>query len=242
MIEINLIPDVKQELLRAQRTRATVISISIITCIVAGAIVALLLFYVLAVQTFRGALVDQAIIDGDAKLSKVEDLSKMLTIQNQLNRIDTLNGDKKINSRLFDVLLAVIPPAPNEVAISQLTINNGNGEVERPTITMEGQTRAYDSMEVFKKTIASSVIVYTQDGEEKELNLASDISTTDISYGENAEGQKVLRFTLSFVYPEELFAADIPVITIKLRVDGNVTDSYLGIPKSVFTERAKDLE
>jgi Tfp pilus assembly protein PilN len=237
MIEINLIPDVKQELLRAQRTRSMVISGSILTCIIAGAVVVLLVLYVFGVQTVRNALADQAIDSGGAKLAKVEDLSKMLTIQNQLNRVTQLNDTKQINSRLFDVLSAVIPPAPNDVQISKLSVSTADS-----TITLEGQTKAYDSMEVFKKTIDSSIIVYTQDNNDKQVKLASNISTTDISYGENSDGQKVLRFTLSFKYPDELFSAKIPLITIKLSIDGNVTDSYLGIPKSIFTDRAKDIQ
>jgi Tfp pilus assembly protein PilN len=237
MIEINLIPDVKQELLKAQRTRTAVISASIITCIVAGGIVVALALYVFGVQTVRGALVDTAIKDGDAKLSQVEDLSKMLTIQNQLNRITELNDKKRVDSRMFDVLSAVIPPAPNAVQVSLLSM-----DTEESTITLEGQTRAYDSMEVFKKTIDSSVIVFSRDGVEEQVKLANDINTSDISYGESPDGQKVLRFKLSFKYPEELFSAKIEALTIKLSINGNVTDSYLGIPKSIFAERAKDLE
>ena len=237
MIEINLIPDVKQELLKAQRQRATVISVSIITCIVAGAIVTLFAIYVFGIQLGRNLILDNSIKNGSAKLSEVEDLSKMLTIQNQMSKINELNEKRTVDSRLFDVLSAVIPPAPNSVQVSVLSMN-----AEESTIRLEGQTRAYDSMEVFKKTIDSSVIVYTENGEEKQVKLASDISTTDISFGANADNQKVLRFTLSFKYPEELFSAKTTSPTIKLSINGNVTDSYLGIPKSIFTERAKDIE
>jgi len=234
MIEINLIPDVKQELLKAERSRALVISGAIITCIIAGSAVALLAVYVYGVQLGRNILVDNAIKTGSEKLAKVEDLSKMLTIQNQIGKINELNATKTIDSRLFDVLSAVIPPAPNEVSVSLLRL-----DTEATTIRLEGQTNAYDSMEVFKKTIDSSIIVYNQDGVEKQVKLADNISTTDITYGEDAEGKKVLNFGLSFKYPPELFSGSIPVITIKLSINGNVTDSYIGIPKSIFKERAK---
>jgi Tfp pilus assembly protein PilN len=237
MIEINLIPDVKQELLKAERSRALVISGSILTCIIAGGIVVLLVIYIYGIQFGRGILADNSIKSGSAELAKVEDLSKMLTIQNQINKIDVINDTKEVDSRLFDVLSAVIPPAPNEVRISTVSVNK-----EESTITLEGQTNAYDSMEVFKKTIDSSVIVYNEDGTEKQVKLATDISTADISYGENSDGVKVLRFNLSFKYPPELLSATVPVITIKLSINGNVTDSYLGIPKSIFTERAKDVQ
>ncbi len=237
MIEINLIPDVKQELLKAQRTRTTVISFAIITCIVAGGIVVALALYVFGVQSVRSNLVDDAITTKSAQLAQVEDLSKMLTIQNQLNRVTELNDKKRIDSRVFDVLSAVIPPAPNEVQVSLLSMNT-----EESTLTLEGQTRGYDSMEVFKKTIDSSIIVLNQDGTEQQVKLANDISTSDVSYGEDPDGRKVLRFKLSFKYPEELFSVKNPALSIKLSINGNVTDSYLGIPKSIFAERAKDIE
>ena len=237
MIEINLIPDVKQELLRAQATRAAVISASIITSIVAGGVVVALLLYVFGVQAVRSTLVTNEINKQYAALSKVEDLSKILTIQKQLSSISTLNDSKRIDSRMFGVLSAVVPPAPNEVKISQININ-----ADESIITLEGQTRAYDSMEVFKKTLDSAMVVYKQDGEEKTVKLTDSLDAGDVSYGENAQGEKVLMFSISFTYPEELFAPTSEDVIIKLSVNGNVTDSYLGIPRSIFAERAKEVE
>ena len=235
MIEINLIPDVKQELLKAQRTRATVISASILTCIIAGGVVAALALYVFGVQFARGVISDGLIDTGYSKLSKVEDLPKMLTIQNQLGRINELNDTKQIDSRVFDVLSAVIPPAPNNVQVSNLLIN-----AELSQLSIEGQTRSFDNLEIFKKTVDGAVITYNDGSEDKEVKLASSISTSDISYGEDASGAKVLRFTLRFVYAQELFSPTVPSLTIKLINQGNVTDSYLGIPKSIFAPRAAD--
>ncbi len=237
MIEINLIPDVKQELIKAERVRAVVISTSIFAGIAALAIVGVLAAYVFGVQTVRSALSDDAIKKGGAQLASVEDLSKVLTIQNQLSKISELNSQKKIDSRIFDVLLAVIPPAPNNIEVSTLVIDAANSRV-----SLEGQTPTYDTLEVFKKTIEGAVIVYKIDDEEQQTNLASEISTSDVSFGEDSTGAKVLRFTLSFVYPEELFSPTIPGVIVKLTNQGNVTDSYLGLPKSIFVPRAGDLE
>lgn len=239
MIEINLIPDVKQELLRAQRTRTAVISFSILTSIIAGGVLVVLALYVFGVQTVRSALLDNEITSGNQQLSKVEDLSKILTIQNQLTKISELNSNKNMDSRLFDMLSAVTPSGNNKVQFSSITVDSTDATTQ--TIRLEGQTNAYDSMEVFKKTVGSAIIEYTQDGQQKTVNLASNISTSDVSYGEDASGQKVLRFVLTFTYAPELLSPTVVAPTFKLSVDGNVTDSYLGIPKSLFTERAKDL-
>lgn len=243
MIEINLIPDVKQELLKAQRLRATVVSVSIIVSIAAAALVTLLLVYVYVVQFGRNVYLDGQIEDKSSQLAKVEDLSRMVTIQNQLGKISSLNDQKSISSRLFDTLAAVIPPEPNSVQVSQIDINT-----DEKVIRLEGQTRGYDSMEVFKKTVSSAIIKTVNASDDNSDNssdliyLASDIDTADVSYGEDANGNKVLRFSMSFTYADELFASTVDSVSIKLSINGNVTDSYLGLPKSVFTERAKDIE
>lgn len=248
MIEINLIPDVKQELLRAQRTRSAVISISIFTSFIALGVVVLLLGYMYGVQWARGAYLDTQITDKGKELTKVDDLSQILTIQNQLATITKLNDSKNMSSRIFEVISAVTPPESNAVSFSQITVTPTvkSSKTSKTTSTaggqihLEGQTTGYDSMEVFKKIIGNTVFEYTIDGKKATTNLASNINTTDISYGEDAEGKKVLRFTLSFDYPTELLSPKASAISYKLNVNGNVTDSYLGIPR--FADRAKDLE
>lgn len=236
MIEINLIPDVKQELIRARMVRSAVISGAIIATIVAGALVAVIAIYVFGVQTVRGAVADDSIKKGSAQLASVDDLSKILTIQNQLTKIDALNDAKHIDSRVFDLLQAIIPPSPNDVKVSSLVIDSTAG-----TITFEGQTPTYPSLEAFKKTIGAANVRYKDtDGTQVDTVLASSLSISNVSYGEDTDGAKVLRFTVSFVYAPELFSPTTTSPTIVLINGGNVTDSYLGIPKSIFTDRAVD--
>lgn len=248
MIEINLIPDVKQELLKAQRARAVVISASIITSIAAAGIVVVLCVYIFGVQGVRGLFLDSQIDDKGKQLAQVEDLPKILTIQNQLKTIPDLNSQKSMETRVFDMTAAITPQGENTVAFSQINVGALESAVLDPTapapeggqIHLEGQTSGYDSMEAFKKTIENTTIEYTQDGAKATVPLAANISTSDISYGEDADGNKVLRFTLTFDYPAELLSPKSTSVTFKLNVNGNVTDSFLGIPH--FAERAKDFE
>lgn len=236
MIEINLVPDVKQELIRARMIRSAVVSTAITVTLIAAAVVVALSVYIFGVQTVRGVVADDTIKKGGAQLASVEDLSKVLTIQNQLTKINSLNDSKKIDSRIFEMLQAVIPPAPNDVKVSSLVIDAETGK-----ITLEGQTPTYPSLEAFKKTIAAAHVRYNgDDDQQQDIALASDLSISNISYGEDATGAKVLRFTVSFTYAEELFSPKIENPTIVLINGGNVTDSYLGIPKSIFTDRAAD--
>lgn len=238
MIEINLVPDVKQELIKAQRVRSTVISSAIFVGIGFIALVTVLAIYAFGVQTVRSNLADDAIKKGSEQLSKVEDLSKTLTIQNQLTKISTLHDSIKIDSRIFDVLQAIIPPAPNDVQISNLSVDSSLNQ-----ITIEGQAaNSYAAVEVFKKTIEGAKISFTEDNETQEVTLASNVSTGDTSYGEDSSGAKVLRFTLSFEYASELLSPSSKSVTVTISNKGNATDSYLGVPKSIFVDRAKDIE
>ena len=236
MIEINLIPDVKQELIKARMVRSAVVSGAIITSIIALAIVATLAIYVFGIQTVRNAVADGSIKDGSAKLADVKDLSKILTIQNQLTKINALNDAKSIDSRSFDMLQAIIPPSPNQVQVSSLTIDTATR-----TVKLDGQTPSYPSLEAFKKTIGAANVRYKDtSGAQIDIPLSADLSLTNVSYGEDASGAKVLRFTVSFTYATELFASTISKPTIVLINGGNVTDSFLGIPKSIFADRATD--
>lgn len=238
MIEINLVPDVKQELIKAQRIRSAVVTISILVGVISVAVVTLLAIYIFAVQTVRGSITDNAIKQGSNELASVEDLSKVLTIQNQLTKISDLNSSKNIYSRIFGLLSSIIPPSPNDVQISNLKIDSTS-----ELITIEGQApNSYAAVEVFRKTIEGAKVKYTDgNNETQEVTLATSISTTNTSYGEDSSGTKVLRFTISFVYAPELFSIASKNASVIITTKGNATDSYLGVPKSIFVDRAKDL-
>lgn len=238
MIEINLIPDVKQELIRAQRARASVISLAVVIGVAAVGLVVLLALWVFAVQTARSVILDGTIDRESKKLSSVEDISDTLTIQQQLELLPELHANKSINSRMFDVLTTINPSEPNEVSITSFDLDS-----EAQTITIDAQANnGYLALEAFKKTIQATTFDFTQDGQTQSLPLASDMNDSDRSYGEDANGNKVLRFTISFIYPAELLSPGVQSARLVAPDRSNVTDSYLRVPTSLFSERASDIE
>lgn len=234
MIEINLVPDVKQELIRARRIQALVISGAIIVGLAAVGIVILLALYLFGVQTVRSNLADTAINDKSKQLSNVSDLANTLTIQQQLTKLTELHNEKNINSRFFDLLAAINPEAPNNVTFSTTHI-----DAQSKTIRIEGQAaNGYTAADVLKKTILGTTLNYKDGGEAKSVPLTNEVSASDLSYGEDSSGKKVLRFTLSFVYDDAFFARSSQDATI-LRPDRqNATDSFLKLPESLFGDRA----
>jgi hypothetical protein len=110
-------------------------------------------------------------------------------------------------------------------------------------ITLQAQgVNGFTAHEVFKKTLGATNIKYTKDGAEETVALAKGINDVDRSYGEDANGAKVLRFTLTFEYPEELFAHGVQSVVVQTPGKKNATDSYVGVPQSLFVQKANDIK
>ena len=239
MIEINLLPNVKRELLKTRVMRNRVVSISFL---VGGASIAavVVLALILGSQIAAEAVQNGVIKDRNDKLMAVEDLNKVVTIQHQLTKINEQHSGKKLNSRIFDVVTAVNPVAPNNVSFSDIKVNPGS-----KTITLEGSAvNGYSALETLKKTILNTKVQTTDGDKSSEVSLTKEIKDGDTSFGENSEGKKVLQFSFSFEYAEELLApannGTVSVLTPTGRVD--VTDSRQGIPDSLFKSNSKKQE
>ena len=239
MIEINLLPNVKRELLKTRAMRNRVISISFLVggvSIATVVVLALILGSQFAAEAVQGGVIK----DRNDKLMAVEDLNKVVTIQHQLTKINEQHSGKKINSRVFDVVTAVNPVAPNNVSFSDIKVNP-----ESKTITLEGSAvNGYSALETLKKTILNTKIQTTDGDKSSEVSLTKEIKDGDTSFGENSEGKKVLQFSFSFEYAEELLApannGTVSVLTPTGKVD--VTDSRQGIPDSLFKSNSKKQE
>ena len=238
MIEINLIPDVKREYLKTKLARNAVVTISVFVG-VAMAGLAVILGTVVGSQLIAQSIQDRTIKEDSAKLMNIQDIDKMVTIQQQLETIGGQFDSRHISSRLFDVLSAINPESPNNVTISTLKLNP-----EEKTVSIEGSAvNGYMALEVFKKTIVNTKVQLKEADKDVNIPLAQDIKTGDTSFGESAEGQRVLRFAFTFTYPNELFSVSestVTIVTPQGKID--VTDSKLGVPDSLFGARATDTD
>ena len=232
MIEVNLIPDVKLELLKARRQHKMVISASILVAIVSIGIVVIMSIYTFGAQTLADSIAQSRIDDKSEELKGVKDLSQTLTLQSQLGKLTEVQADKNISSRLFDILSVVVPSGDNAVKITRLNLKS-----EENTIELEAEAaNGYEAMEVFKKTLAETTFHYNEDGKAAEPeNIALSISEGERIYGEDSEGNKVLRFTLSFTYSEKLFDSTITDGKVVAPNQQRATDSTQGIPESIFS-------
>lgn len=236
MIEINLIPDVKREFIQAQKMRNTAISLSIFVGLISVAVV-VLLGAILGGQAIHDNLTRNEIKKQMTTLQNVENIDEVVTIQNQLTKISNLHDNKSINSRIFDVLTAINPAAPNDVRISTVRVDPSES-----TIYIEGlASNGYPATETFRKMILNTVVEKGQDEDKETVPLSEEVTLSDTSYGESTDGSRVLRFTLSFTYPEGLLDNSVKIVRIVTPETRVVTDSRTRVPDSLFSQQADDV-
>lgn len=240
MIQINLIPDVKREYLRARHMRDVAISISVLVSVISISLVVVLAIF-LSIQAAREYFADQNIKTEYEKLSSVEDLSNLVTIQNQLSLITAQHEGKSIDSRLFSVLQAINPAEPNDVKFNSVTLNPEDGVLAFEGVASGG----YNAVETLVKTIENTQVEYktSADSGISTEPFADEVIVGETSYGLNAENKKVLRFKMSVSYVQDLFTnrlREVRVVGPTKSVD--VTDSKLRVPSSLFSAPAVDEE
>jgi hypothetical protein len=94
MIQFNLLPDVKQQYIRAKRMKRTAIVVSFL---VAASSVFVFVMLFLSVYVFQKKHIDNVNNDIQASvktLKETPNLNKILTIQNQLNTLPSLHAQK----------------------------------------------------------------------------------------------------------------------------------------------------
>ncbi len=194
MISLNLLPDVKKDLLRVRRERNLVVSISVV---VVGASIGVLLLLsgTLGVLVATKALMENGIKNDEQTIKqaqKKKQLDKYITIQNQLKQIGKLKSDQQVYSRLMDYLTQLNPAAPNNVQISSAKIeapagssgdtsssSSSSASADGITMTIEGKTTNFSALDVYKNTLSKAQLSY----EVEEEDTSSDSESSANSDG-----------------------------------------------------------
>jgi hypothetical protein len=155
--EINLVPDVKNDAIKAIKARNLTFFICIIVASVSFAITAIFASIAFGQQAVTNGN-KETIATLSKKLFSYSDLSNFLTIKDQLSNLSAISQNKILLSRAFNILSATIPSGPDTIAVSEFSINfTGTA----PTITFDAQANAgqppyidYNVLEAFKKSMA----------------------------------------------------------------------------------------
>ena len=127
MITLNLLPDIKKEYLKANRTKSTILTIAFFVSLGVVFAVVLMSLYVLGVQRLQISNSQDSIDKSIITLQTTEDLDKTITIQNQLNALPALEESTIAANRLFDYLTIV---TPNDVSLNTVIIDYQSYTVE----------------------------------------------------------------------------------------------------------------
>lgn len=159
--EINLVPEVKAQMIKAQKIRNLVLFICIVVSSVAvGAVV--VLFGVKSGQDIAMSSQDRRLAQMSDKMNSYSELSELITIQGQLEKISAIVDQKTVLSRVFGALGVMLSVGDDSVKLSELRVN-----LETNVISMEGQADAlvdpridYRVLEAFKKSAALTKFDY----------------------------------------------------------------------------------
>ena len=150
--EINLVPEIKYQMLKSMRFR----KVSTFVCVIVAGVIGIttaVFGIIVVVQNNTLAQQDKKLENMANKISEFSSMDDFLTLQSQLNAIQTVNDNKQVLSRIFGVLSMLRPQGGDELTLSKVSIN-----MEDDTVTMEGQADArvapfydYRVLESFKK-------------------------------------------------------------------------------------------
>lgn len=227
MIELNLLPDVKKEFLKAQRTRNTVVSGSIMASLIAGGLIAFLATTVYVAQA--GMINNQRsqVKDLHSQLMGKSELNKYLAIQSQLEAVSKVSGGRSLYSRLFDYLLQLNPSAPSNVTLYSVDIDK-----TASTMVLTGSASTFEAVNNYKNTLELATLTYTVAGAPTTKPMFSSVVADQPSLA--TDGGKTtasFKFTVTF----EPDAYDPAITDVKVNVPKLVTsDADQNAPKDLF--------
>ena len=154
--EINLVPDVKGEMLKALKLRNLTYFVCILVAIASVSVVVVLALIAGGQQLALDSKGSTLAVLSD-KLNSYGDLNDFLTIKNQVDNIDALSNNKKVLSRTFNILSAIIPTGADTITISELNVDLLGSQ---PKLSFDAQANAgeepyidYSVLDSFKKSM-----------------------------------------------------------------------------------------
>jgi len=189
MIQFNLLPDIKQQYLKAQRQKHLVVFISSVVVIVSLSVFIILLLVAGVWQ--KKSISD---LNGDIKkynnqLSSTKDLDKILTVQNQLKSLTSLHDKKPAATRLFTYLGQV---TPTKASISKFDVN-----YEDNTVSINGTADSLETVNTFVDTLKFTEYTIT-DGDGKSPNRKEAFSKVVLANFGRSDKSTTYTITASF--------------------------------------------
>ncbi len=221
MIQFNLLPDVKQQYLKAKRQKHAVIVISMM---VAAASLAIFVLMLVTVYLFQPGIIrglNNSIDNSTNTLKETKDLNKILTIQNQLSKLPSLHDDKPVVTRLSGYLAQLTPA---QISIGELEV-----DFDAATMVIKGKAPALQDVNKFVDTMKFT----TQSVDGKVSTTKPFTGVVMSEFTRNSEGTT---YTVKLSYDKTIFdngktvALTVPKITSTRSETEKPTELFQALP------------
>lgn len=202
MVQFNLLPDVKKEYIKTKRTRKIIASFSfLITSVFIGVTVLLFLF----VRFAQTKNIDDLTNDIKSETSQIqaqEDVSRKLTVQNQLTILTPLHEGKPEVSRVFDYVRFY---SPDTAELSELTVDTTDNvmTISGNISTLAEANRLVDNI----KSVTYATYNPSEDKPEAVNEQAYTITEASVS----SDGEQA-RFEVEYEFNPDIFDNTLEVI------------------------------
>ncbi len=179
MVQFNLLPSVKLEYIKAVRMKRLVTSVAVIASALTLTILLLLFINVNVVQKRHISNLTNDINNKVKQLEGIEDIDKVLTVQNQLTTLTGLHEKKPAAERVLPFLSKVTP--------QQASIAQANVDFTANTMLINGTTDSLATVNKFVDTLKFTKYTSSQQTTEKpafsEVVLSSfSVTNKDATY------------------------------------------------------------
>ena len=194
MIELNLLPDVKMEYIKAQRMRRMAFTISGVVTVAA---IVLLGFLISVNQLQKKHLSDLSgdIASETAQLKGKSQINKILTVQNQLKSLTALHAAKPAVASLFTYL--------NQVTPTNISISSFHADFTASSMTITGSADSLGDVNKYIDTLKFTTYK-TADADKTPAFGNVVLSTFGIS-SETTNGGKPANYTITLNYDPKIF-------------------------------------
>lgn len=194
MIQINLLPDVKNEYIKTQRKKRLVILSSVV---VSGVAIGALLLQLGIVGTQKALLSksESNVKKNASKLEGTQDLNKILTIQNQISKLNELHASKPVVARIFTYLPQI---TPNDVQIDKLDFS-----IPDSTMTISGTAGSIESINKYADTLKFTKVIV--DGQPPTPAFNTVVLQSYSTGNKGTSATKGASYTITFKYDPSFF-------------------------------------
>ena len=235
MIQLNLLPDVKMDYIKSQRTKRLVIVGMLILASASIGLVILLAFMTYLWDKKTVADIDKDIKKYNSEMNATKEgetdpenttkaqVEKALTIQYQLKSLGNLHNDKPIYSRMKQIFDNVVPV---DVSLSEVTVDSAE-----TTIEFKGSATTLERANVFVDSL--KFVKFKKGSETESKTLFSDFQIG--GYGFDG---KVASYEVKAKYDSDLFnrAKEVTVFVDQM----TTTRSEVERPNSLFIKPPED--